>query len=257
MAGYKRMGRIADGGQATVYRARNVDTGDQVALKALRPSGKKANPAEVQEERVRFLREVKEQSRLRHSNIVPILDFSGRGQLPWYAMPLAQASLEDFLNGEKREISWVLPVMHRIIDAMEYAHNEGVIHRDLKPNNVLLIDDEWKVSDFGFCRNLNSESDQITKPATLVGTLFYAAPEQYDDAHSAGPTADVYAIGRILIHCLTWNRPPPASHRLNEIPSDFREVVLRCVAEEPSHRFQKLAELRAALKAASSDDQEG
>ncbi|WP_432170890.1 serine/threonine protein kinase [Streptomyces sp. 1222.5] len=252
MPGYRKLREIASGGQGNVHLGEDVDSGDKVALKYLTPIGKKSNSAEVQEERVRFLREVREQSRLSHPNIIPVLAFSGRGQRPWYAMPLAQASLEDCLQGEKRDVSWSLSVLHKIVDAMEYAHNEGVIHRDLKPSNVLLIDGDWKVSDFGFCRNLNSDSDQITKPASIVGTAFYAAPEQYDDAHAVGPTADVYAIGRILIHCLTWNRPPPGVHRLNELPPNFKDVVVRCVAEYPNQRFQELSELRAALDIASS-----
>ncbi|MGW3234141.1 serine/threonine-protein kinase [Streptomyces sp. CAI-17] len=247
MPGYKKLEEIGSGGQATVHLGEDVDTGEKVALKYLTPAGKKINSAEVQEDRIRFLREVREQSRLEHTNIVPVLAFSGRGQRPWYAMPLANGSLENYLESDKRDASWSVSVMHKVVDAMEYAHNEGVVHRDLKPSNLLLIKGEWKVSDFGFCRNLNSDSNQITRPASIFGTTFYAAPEQYDDAHAVGPTADVYAIGRILIHCLTWHRPPPGVNRLNELPPEFREVVVHCVAEYPHQRFQTMTELRAAL----------
>lgn len=258
MPGYRKLARIAVGGQATIHRGVDVDTGREVALKYLTPEGsKKSNPSALDKERIRFLREVREQSRLNHPNIMPVLGFSGRGQRPWYAMPLAKASLQDFLDSEKKEVNWCLNAIHKVIDGMEYAHGEGVIHRDLKPNNVLLLEAEWVVSDFGFCRNVNSESLRITDPEKLVGTLIYAAPEQFDDAHVVTATADVYAIGKILIHCLTWNMPPPGGNRLNEIPPQFKNAVLRCVAEDPSDRFQSMSELRESLISSLEEYEKG
>ncbi|WP_172638897.1 serine/threonine protein kinase [Streptomyces tailanensis] len=258
MPGYRKLARIAVGGQATIHRGIDVDTGREVALKYLTPEGsKKSNPTTLDKERIRFLREVREQSRLNHVNIMPVLGFSGRGQKPWYAMPLAKASLQDFLDSERKEVDWSLNAIHKVIDGMEYAHTEGVIHRDLKPNNVLLLEGEWVVSDFGFCRNVNSESLRITDAEKLVGTLIYAAPEQYDDAHVVTETADIFAIGKILIHCLTWNMPPPGGNRLNEIPSEFKTTVLRCVAEEPVNRFQNLSDLRTSLISAFEDYKKG
>ncbi|MFE5873557.1 serine/threonine protein kinase [Streptomyces roseifaciens] len=258
MPGYRKLARIAVGGQATIHRGIDVDTGRVVALKYLTPEGsKKSQPTTLDKERIRFLREVREQRRLDHANIMPVLGFSGRGQKPWYAMPLAKASLQDFLDSERREVDWSLNAIYKIIDGMEYAHAEGVIHRDLKPNNILLLEGEWVVSDFGFCRNVNSESLRITDAERLVGTLIYAAPEQYDDAHVVTETADVYAIGRILIHCLTWSMPPPGGNRLNEIPSAFKNTVIRCVAEDPSDRFQSVSDIRDSLTSAFESYKKG
>ncbi|MGW2932623.1 serine/threonine-protein kinase [Streptomyces sp. NPDC001156] len=257
MAKYRKLARIAVGGQAVVHRAINLDTGQEVALKTLTPPGtKKSSPVESDRERTRFLREVKEQSRLSHENIMPVLDSSGRPR-PWYAMPLAKASLQDFLQSGKRDMAWSLKVVHKILDGMEHAHDEGVIHRDLKPNNILLVENEWMVSDFGFCRNLNSESLRITQAERLIGTLLYAAPEQYDDAHTVGPAADIFAIGKILVHCLTWSTPPPGGNRLSEIPPAFKSTVLRCVAEEPEDRFQSVADLRSSLISALDEAKKG
>ncbi|MFD5833787.1 serine/threonine-protein kinase [Streptomyces collinus] len=258
MPGYRKLARIAVGGQATIHRGIDVDTGREVALKYLTPEGsRKAKPTKLDKERIRFLREVREQSRLDHPNIMPVLGFSGRGQKPWYAMPLAKASLQDFLDAGRREVEWSLGAIHKVIDGMEYAHAEGVIHRDLKPNNVLLLENEWVVSDFGFCRNVNSESLRITDAEKLVGTLIYAAPEQFDDAHVVNETADIFAIGKILIHLLTWNMPPPGGNRLNEIPSQFKPTVLRCVAEDPSDRFQNVSHLRESLISAFEEYEKG
>lgn len=251
MPGYRKLAKIEIGGQATIHRGVDVDTGQQVALKYLTPKGnKKTSPTEAAKERTRFLREVREQTRLEHVNIMPILGFSGRGQRPWYAMPLATASLQDFLNSTRQEFDWTLNVVHKILNGMEYAHNEGIIHRDLKPNNILFLENDWVVSDFGYCRNVNSESLRITQPERLVGTLIYAAPEQFDDAHTVEPTADIYSIGKILIHCLTWNMPPPGGNRLNEICAALKPTVIRCVAEDPGERFQKISELRESLLSA-------
>ncbi|XHL93391.1 serine/threonine-protein kinase [Streptomyces niveus] len=252
MPGYRKLAKIAVGGQATIHRGVDIDTGLRVALKYLTPEGnKKTSPTEAAKERTRFLREVREQSRLDHINVMPILGFSGRGQKPWYAMPLATASLQDALSSTNQGVEWALDVVHKIINGMEHAHNEGVVHRDLKPNNILYLENEWVVSDFGFCRNINSESLRITQPERLVGTLIYAAPEQFDDAHTVGPTADIYSIGKILIHCLTWNMPPPGGNRLNEISEALKPTVVRCVAEDPRQRFQKMSDLRESLLSAS------
>ncbi|MFF3977190.1 serine/threonine protein kinase [Streptomyces sp. NPDC001828] len=254
---YRKLARIAVGGQAVVHRGMNVDTGQEVALKYLSPAGnKKTSINEAEQERTRFLREVREQSRLNHVNIMPILGSSGRPR-PWYAMPLAKASLQDFLQSDRKSIEWALHVVHKILDGMEYAHGEGVIHRDLKPNNILLVEDEWVVSDFGFCRNINSESLRITQAERLVGTLLYAAPEQYDDAHIVGPTADIYSIGKILVHCFTWSTPPPGGNRLSEIPLEFKQTVIRCVAEEPGDRFQSVDEVRRSLFSALNQTRKG
>lgn len=257
MPGYRKLARIAVGGQATVHRGVNVDTEEEVALKYLKLRGKtKPDPAQARNMKARFVREVKEQRRLDHPNIMPVLDYS-ETHSPWYAMPMAQASLQDFLDAEKRDVGWCLDVLSKVIDGMEYAHKQGVIHRDLKPNNILLVDGKWVVSDFGFCLNINSESLRITEAENLVGTYVYAAPEQYDDAHLVGPTADVYSIGKMLIHCLAWNMPPPGGNRLSEIPLVFKSVVIRCVAEDPSDRFQSLSDLRDALRDAFENFKEG
>ncbi|MFD8727587.1 serine/threonine protein kinase [Streptomyces sp. NPDC059611] len=258
MPGYRKLAQIAIGGQATIHRGVDVDTGRVVALKYLSSEGnKKTKLLDAEKERTRFLREVREQRRLSHVGIMPVLGYSGRGQKPWYAMPLAEASLQDFLNSERQEIDWSLGVVNKILDGMEYAHREGVIHRDLKPNNILTIEGNWVISDFGFCRNINSESLRITQPEKLVGTLIYAAPEQYDDAHIVGPTADIYSIGKILVHCLTWNMPPPGGSRLSEIPAEFKETVIRCVAEDPRDRFQNVSDLRESLRCASEEAKKG
>jgi serine/threonine protein kinase len=119
-------------------------------------------------------------------------------------MPEAEMTLEDFI---KRKPSGVDPtdaaeIVLTVIDAIEYAHEQGVYHRDLKPANILLLDGRWVVGDFGMCRDLTSDSTTITRSNTVVGTVAYIAPEQYDDGHVIDASADVYALGKVFIHLL-------------------------------------------------------
>ncbi|WP_329293832.1 serine/threonine-protein kinase [Streptomyces pseudovenezuelae] len=247
MPAYKKVKEIKSGGQAAVWRGRDMDTGQYVALKYLTVRGeKRPKSAEAEEERIRFIREVKTQQELSHPNITPVLAYSGKVHHPWYAMPLADETFEDCLKGPKRDVSWSLEVIHQVIDAMEYSHEQGVIHRDLKPSNILSINNSWLVSDFGYCRNLNSESIKMTQAKALLGTWFYAAPEQFDDAHEAGPPADVYAVGKILMYCLTGNPPGPYL-RLKGVSEPYKDVIVRCAAEEPEDRYQSMSALREAL----------
>ncbi|MGW2161614.1 serine/threonine-protein kinase [Nonomuraea sp. NPDC001699] len=251
MPGYKKIKRIGSGGQANVWKGVNVDTGDIVALKYLQLQGdKRADAGTIAEERARFIREVRIQKGLDHPNIVPVLDYADKGYHQWYAMPLAEETLSEALKADSRSESWSLEIIHQVINAMEYAHGRGVIHRDIKPNNILRIGDDWLVSDFGFCRDLKSDSLLITKANTFLGTPYYAAPEQYDDAHLVGPTADVYAIGRTLLHCLTGKQAGP-SLKFDGVAAPFEYIIRKCAAEEPDDRYQSVAELRTDLIAAS------
>ncbi|MEV7638466.1 serine/threonine-protein kinase [Streptomyces rubiginosohelvolus] len=251
MSRYKKLKKIASGGQAEVYRGKNVDTGAIVALKYLTSSfssGRDGEVEEVEEARARFIREVKAQKSLRHPNIVPIYACAERAHKPWYAMPLAQDSLDDSFRSDRQSEEWVLDVIAQILDAIEYSHDRKVIHRDLKPSNILQIDGTWRVSDFGLCRFTDSDSAVLTRPKELFGTQFYSAPEQYDNAHDAGPPADIFSIGRILLQGLTWLPPTPyVSQHLASVREKFRPVLTKCLAEMPDSRYQRITDLRSAL----------
>ncbi|MGW3346456.1 serine/threonine-protein kinase [Nonomuraea rubra] len=247
MPGYKKIERIGSGGQANIWKGKNVETGEMVALKYLSIRGdRRADAAKIEEERARFVREVRIQKTLNHPNIIPVLDYGDRGFHQWYAMPLAKETLNDTLRGPKRSEDSTLEIMHHIIDAIEYAHSRGVIHRDIKPSNILNVNGEWLVSDFGFSRDLLSDSLLITRAQEFLGTPYYAAPEQYDDAHSVGPTADIYAIGKTFLACLTGKHVGPYM-KLDEVAQPFATVIQKCAAEDPQSRYQSAAELRAAL----------
>jgi serine/threonine protein kinase len=128
-----------------------------------------------------------------------------------------------------------------VADAVEYAHQQGVFHRDVKPANILEVDSRWTVADFGMCRDLASDSTTFTRSNSVVGTVAYMAPEQFDNAHEIGPPADVHALGRVLYHMLTGRAPFPYQP-LDVVPAQFRYVISKAMAEAPADRYATVAE---------------
>ncbi|MBM7169108.1 serine/threonine protein kinase [Streptomyces sp. G44] len=246
MAGVKlfKIRKLGAGGQGEVWLAREGQSGDIVVLK--RP----LDSLEITEgsaDRARFEREVRIQSTLRHDGIMPILRIYRTRTGPLFTMPYAEMSLEQKLvNGPLTETESV-DIILTIADAVEFAHSEGVLHRDLKPANILFLNGRWVVSDFGLCRDVNSDSATITQSKTVVGSVAYMAPEQYDDAHEVTESADILSIGRIFYHCLTGKVPFPY-FRPELIPAKFRYLITRSVAEEPSARYQTVSEFRQELE---------
>lgn len=242
-------------GQGELWLAQSDDPfGGDIVVKFLVIN---SDPAVADEDRRRFAREVRCQSLLSHSAIMPILQFNLEAERPWYSMPQADATLDDVLeNVSALTPPQLVPIIWTVMDAVEFAHSEGVLHRDLKPANILHLPGAaqestgWVVADFGLCRDRHSKSSRITQVRTRVGTDEYMAPEQFDDAHQVGVTADIFSLGRVIAHCLTGRMPFPAV-RWVDLPDQFRAVVRRCVAEDPSERYQSIAALRADILALS------
>ncbi|MEU3421993.1 serine/threonine-protein kinase [Streptomyces murinus] len=246
MAGVKlfKIRKLGAGGQGEVWLAREGRSREMIVLK--RPLDS-VDVSEGSPDRARFEREVRIQSTLRHDGIMPILRIYKTPAGPLFTMPYAETSLEQqLLNGPLTEAESV-DIILAIADAVEFAHSEGVLHRDLKPANILYLDGRWVVSDFGLCRDVNSDSVTITQSRTVVGSVAYMAPEQYDDAHEVTESADILSIGRIFYHCLTGRVPFPY-FRSELIPAKFRYLITRAVAEDPSARYQTVSEFRQELE---------
>lgn len=131
---------------------------------------------------------------------------------------------------------------------MNYAHSygSGVLHRDLKPPNVLFVGDEPRISDFGLGKEIGSDSTTITHTAAVMGTAPYMAPEQFDDMKRVGKPADVYALGKILCEMFTGTRPPTLRIDLSGVPPEFHYFISRCCADDPDDRYPDAGE--AALE---------
>lgn len=241
----RRIRPLDSGGQGFVYEVEDIETGERLALKDL-----KALPDDVDPESTvkRFTREARCQSQLKHPGIVRVLGLNLSADPPFYVMPLADESLRDRMraspNGLGDELA--LSIFERLLDAVGFAHREGVTHRDLKPENVLFFADVPALSDFGLSRQLGSGSSTITKPRVGLGTVQYAAPEQLTDGHAADARSDVFSLGKILYEMLTGQMPWPRI-KSNLVPAKFRWIIDHATSEEPDRRYASVEELRNDL----------
>jgi tetratricopeptide (TPR) repeat protein len=263
LPGHEVLDRLGRGGMGIVYRARDVRLGRIVALKTL-AEARYATREQVE----RFLDEARAIARLRHPNIVAIHAIGEHRERPYLSLEyLEGGSLADRLAGgpmAPRPAAELVETLARAIDA---AHRAGVVHRDLKPGNVLLTADGMpKVADFGLAKLLDSDAAR-TYSGQVMGTPSYMAPEQAEGRSArVGPAADVYALGAILYQSLT-GRPPflgdsaletiklvstteavPPTRLRPGVPRDLETICLRCLEKDPARRYDSAAALAAALR---------
>jgi serine/threonine protein kinase len=190
----------------------------------------------------RFEREVRAQSTLDHPGIMPVVYSNFDEDPPWFVMPLAWGSLRDLfqkiapgkLSARLTETQSVALILE-VAEALSHAHKEGVVHRDVKPENILNLDGRWVLADFGLCRDHTSTSTTYTRVGAF-GTYEYMAPEQYNDAHNATAAADIFAIGKVFFECLTGVLPYP-SPDMALVPPLFKYIVTKCLNQDPAARY--------------------
>lgn len=204
---YKIVRRIGSGGMGAVFAAKRMALDDMVAIKCILPA------QNTESNRVRFLREAKAAARIRHPNVVQVFDFGEGDEWPPYMVMeyLKGPSLSDVLKQGRLDRKRALAIFGDICGAVEAGHRRGVVHRDLKPGNVILaISDDGretlKVLDFGLARLTDSTSQVLTQPGALLGTCAYMAPEQIEGANG-GPAADIFSLGVMLYELLTGELP--------------------------------------------------
>jgi serine/threonine-protein kinase len=261
---------IGRGGMATVYLAHDLRHQRDVAVKVLRPELAEAVGAE------RFLREIQTTARLIHPNILPLHDSGDVDGLLYYVMPYVPGeTLRERLQREgPLPLADALRIAGEVADALAYAHSQNVVHRDVKPGNILLAGGHAMVADFGLAKALSGTSGEepLSHTGFAVGTPEYMSPEQASgDAHLDGRT-DVYALGCVLYEMLTGEPPfrgtTPhavfARHRAESIPSvrvvrpdlpaGLDAVVRRALAKVPADRFGSAAEFGATLAAGGTPE---
>ena len=263
---YQDVTRIARGGMGEVYRASDTLLGRPVAVKLL--SERYAANSEI---RKRFTREALAAARLSSDpDVVTIYDIGESNGRPFIVMEYVEGgSLSDeLLRSGPQPPQRALPWLESAADALDYAHAHGVVHRDVKPANILLdSDDAIHVADFGVASAAGLDS--LTQTGTILGTAGYLAPEQAQ-GQTAGPEADRYALGVVAFELLTGARPfetdsptaeaaahvsspvPSISSRGLGIPKEADNVFRRALAKDPSERFRSCAEFVAALRDAYS-----
>jgi serine/threonine-protein kinase len=260
VAGFRVEELIGRGAMAEVYRATDETTGDVVALKLLDGSDDRF--------RQRFLRESEIASRLDHPNVVRTLDSGEDDGKLYLAMELIEgADLRRILREEGRlEPELAVSFVEQVASALDSAHREGLVHRDVKPGNILVSGDHAYVCDFGLARHVASVSS-LTGDRGFVGTIDYVPPEQIEGT-PVDSRADVYSLGCVLYECLTGLRPferdselsvvfahlneqpPRVTDARPELPAAFDEVIATALAKSPDDRFQSCGELAGAARAA-------
>ena len=243
---------IGAGGMGAVYRARHRTLDRRVALKVLPPEIS-ADAALAE----RFRREAQTLARLQHPNIVSLMEFgvSGGGHLFFTMELLEGGDLAARLRSGNIEPAEALRWLREICAALEYAHGQGVIHRDVKPSNVLLTTDgHVKVADFGLAvLQQRGATPKLTKSGVAVGTLEYAAPEQLaGDAEKVDARSDVYSLGVLAYEMLTGEVPrgvfkPPSQLRPG-LGGGFDAAITRAMRQDPAERFPSPAAFRRELE---------
>jgi serine/threonine-protein kinase len=259
--------QIGAGAMATVFLARDVRHDRRVALKLLDPTLTSMLGAE------RFVREIRITAQLAHPNIIPLLDSGSADGLLFYVTPLADGeSLRTRLDRESRlPVADALRIAREVADALDGAHQQGVLHRDIKPDNILSVSGHAVVADFGIARAVDAAAvdGNFTATGVSLGTPTYMSPEQGAAEHAIDGRADVYSLGCVLYEMLT-GEPPfragntaalMAQHALQPVPSvrgkrpdasdAIDRVIERALAKQPDDRFASAAEMRAALEAVS------
>jgi serine/threonine-protein kinase len=265
IASYTIEGILGRGGMGIVYRARQNKLGRPVALKMVL-GGAHANEQALD----RFIIEAKAVAHLQHPNIVQIFEVGEYDNLPFFSLEFVNgSSLDRYLNGKPLSPEEAAKLMITLCEAMQYAHNNGILHRDLKPANVLLTKEGVpKITDFGLAKNLEEQADESksTSDGTIMGTPSYMSPEQARGAvHELGPATDQYSLGAMLYEFLT-GRPPflapkpyetimqvlrdePIAPRQMQptIPIDLETICLKSIQKEPEKRYPSCSALAADL----------
>ncbi len=246
---FEILGSIGRGGMGVVYKARQIKLDRLVALKLIRPESLgDANFAE------RFAREARAMAKLNHPNIVMVHDFGEVGGLFYLVMELVEGhDLRQALKKGPLKDEAALVMALQICDALQYAHEQGIVHRDIKPENVLLgPDGQVKLADFGLAKLLvPSEVQPLTLTRQVMGTPHYMAPEQLERPRAVDHRADIYALGVVIYEMFTGVLPLGRY----ELPSEkvgadeqLDEVVTKALARDPDERYARVADLRADLE---------
>ena len=259
---YELLEEIARGGMGVVYKARQMSLNRPVALKMIL-AGEWATP----EARQRFRAEAEAAANLQHPNIVAIHEVGEHEGQQYFSMDfVAGKNLAELVRGNPLSAERVASYVKTIAEAVHFAHQRGILHRDLKPQNVLIdADDRPRITDFGLAKRVETDSG-LTRTGDVLGSPSYMPPEQASSRpDELGPPSDVYSLGAILYELLTGRPPfrgvtpletlcqviqsPPVSPRkLNpDVPQDLETICLKCLEKRPQQRYHSARELAEEL----------
>lgn len=266
---YRIEREIGAGGMATVYLAQDIKHDRAVALKVLRPELAATLGPD------RFPREIRIVAQLSHPHILPLHDSGEANGFLYYVMPFVDGeTLRARLHRDgELGVHEAVRLLAQIVDALSYAHRHGVVHRDIKPENVMLTGRHALVADFGISKAVSQSAtsgNQLTTVGIALGTPTYMSPEQAMGEPDVDHRADIYAIGAVGYEMLT-GRPPfagptaqtilaahvteqprPVTERRAAVPALLNQIIMKCLAKDPSDRWQTADELLPLLEQAAT-----
>jgi serine/threonine-protein kinase len=254
---------LGEGGMATVFLATDLRHQRQVALKVLRPELAAVVGAE------RFLAEIRTTANLRHPHILPLFDSGEAESFLFYVMPFAEGeTLRERLDREKQlPVGEAVTIATAVAQALQHAHDRGVIHRDIKPGNILLQDGQAVVADFGIALAVGAAGGgaRLTETGLSVGTPYYMSPEQATGDQQVGPATDIYALGAVLYEALVGDppymgstaqavlgkiiqgQPVSATAARRAVPPNVDSAIRRALEKLPADRFASAQDFAKAL----------
>ncbi len=246
------LGCLGRGGMGAVYKARQAKLDRLVALKVLlrRRADGTADAAFAE----RFGREARALARLNHPDIVAVYEYGEAGNYPYLIMEFVDGvTLRQLLQGGKLAPEQALGIVPKVCEALQFAHQQGVVHRDIKPENILLDKQgRVKITDFGIAKILapGAQDQTLTGGKEIVGTPHYMAPEQIERPQTVDHRADIYSLGVVFYELLTGELPlgkfqPPSSKVQVDVRLD--QVVLRALEKEPERRYQQASDVKTDL----------
>src|SRR5437016_3814974 len=265
---YEVVRELGKGAMGIVYLAKDPLIGRLVALKTIRPAAH-SDDDETKEFRQRFIREAQAAGILNHPNIVTVHDIGQDDTgTSFIAMEYVEGQNLKEILAQGRALSYdqIGDIIAQVADALDFAHSKGIVHRDVKPANIILLDGgRAKITDFGIAKIASSVAN-LTSTGQFLGTPNYMAPEQIKGAPVDGRT-DIFSLGICLYECLTRRKPfggdsltsisykivhepfPPLNEINPQIPVGFEEVVAKCLAKDPAKRYQRARDVAIALRA--------
>ena len=259
---------LGRGGMATVYLARDLREERPVAIKAMHRNLVTALGTE------RFHREMGIAAALSHPLIVPLYDSGDAGGVLYYVMPYVEG--ESLFQRQERErrlpVADALGIALDVADALGYAHGRGVLHRDVKPENILLTGGRAVLADFGLARAIGAaDYRKLTETGVVLGTVYYMSPEQLGGNRDLDQRADIYSLGCILYEMLTGEPPytgsleqvvsrivrapiPSAQRLSSSVPTAVDQAIGRAIAKSAAERFGTMKEFAAALPNSPTPD---
>ncbi|MGK2859824.1 MAG: ABC transporter substrate-binding protein [Thermoanaerobaculia bacterium] len=266
---YEIVGELGRGGMGVVYLARDPRLNREVAVKILPPA--LLTPATEE----RFQREAELVAQMDHPAIVPIYDIGQHDGSFYFLMPVVRGTnLRQFLRERARSLGEIIEIVIQVAEALDYSHGRGIVHRDVKPENIMVTQEEGslraRVMDFGLAKA--ASENRLTKTGTLVGTVLYLSPEQVT-ARDLDGRSDIYSLGTVLYEALAGEppfsgepqailyrvvheNPRPIRSLGADIPEELEDIVAKALAKDKTRRHQTGAELGDALRRLNAKLQE-